>query len=108
MEDGWVWIIAAAGALLLLLSVLKSVVGLALQYFIFVAMAGFIYAAQREEETRFLDAEVLGAIATIGGLAFAFSLGVMALLFRNSKFKTVLFPVVGFATTFAAAAMVTQ
>ncbi|MEM9234520.1 MAG: hypothetical protein AAGA69_09840 [Pseudomonadota bacterium] len=106
--ETWAWILLAAIGLFLATSLLKAVVGFAAQYLIFVALAGLIYQGQTGAEASFLDVKVMSTIATIGALAFAFTLGVMAVLFRNSRFKLVLFPMVGFATTFAAAAMVTQ
>ena len=105
VED-WVLITVLIVALFFAVTLIKTVMGWAVRYVIFVAMAGLIYRAQTENEFTFADPEILTSIATIGALALVATLGVMALFFRNSRFKTVLFPLIGFGTTFAAAAMV--
>lgn len=104
----WVWALGAATGLFVLTSVLKTAIGIAVRYLIFVLLAGVLFQAQRGGEVDFVSPEILSSLATIGALSFAFTLGVMAVLFRNSRFKVLLFPMVGFATTFAATAMVTQ
>ena len=105
VED-WVLIAGLIVALFFAATLIKTVMGWAVRYVIFVAMAGLIYRAQIGGELDFADTQALTAIATIGALALVATLGIMALLFRNSRFKTILFPLIGFGTTFAAAAMV--
>lgn len=105
--NDWGLVLAVAAGLFFATALIKTLVGWAVRYVIFAVLAALVYRAQLGEEPDFMDVEVVTTIATIGALSFAASMGIMALLFRNSRFKTLLFPIVGFATTFAAAAMVT-
>lgn len=106
--ENWVLILGAVVALILATTLLKTAVGLVIRYAIFVGLAGILYEAQTHGEVELISPEVLSELAIIGALSLVATLGIMAVLFRNSRFKLVLFPLVGFGTTFAAAAMVTQ
>lgn len=115
--ESWIWVLLAAVVLFLMMSVLKTIVGLVFQYIMFVVLAGILYHIQTNEDASFNDfsefqylfnLETLSTLATIAGISFAFTYGMVALLFRNSKLKSLIYPVIGFGATFVATAMVTQ
>lgn len=101
------WIVVAAIVIigLMLVSLLKTIIGNLIRYLLFVGMAVamFKWANPEVEGFEFVrDIEVLQDLAVIGGIGFLATVAIMTLFFRKSRFAILLYPVIGFAATFAA------
>lgn len=104
--ENWTLLVVAAGGLFLAGLVIKTLVGLGLQYVGFVALAGYVLHRQSSGTVEFTAIDTLAGIAIAGGIAFAITLATTTLFFRKSGWKIVLFPLVGVGTTIAAVAAV--
>jgi hypothetical protein len=108
--DGWLIIIVMVAAAFFAASILRTLLGGAIRYAIFVALAAFVWKKQEAQDDFgfVLEPEIAASLATIAAISFGATIAIVYVLFRNSRFKLILLPLVGFAVTFLTASVFTQ
>ncbi|WOI52089.1 hypothetical protein [Parvularcula sp. LCG005] len=100
--DQWIVIAGLVTALVVVASFLKTIAGGALRYLLFFVFAALVMQRMTgQNDFDFMSVDMTAQLAAIAGVAFVITVVLMTVLFRNSRMKFLLFPTLGFGTTFA-------
>lgn len=106
MEQPWIIILAVIVGLFVLAEVLKTVMGLALRFVVFSVMSVVVFQSQAGVALDPVNTEQLIFVATVAALAFGITTGLIYTVFRKSRAKILLLPILGFGITFGTMAVV--
>lgn len=107
--DPWLIMIVAVVGLMFAASLIKTVLGTAVRYLMFVAFAAIIYQQQiGATDFAWLDIEIGQQLAIIAGITLLATSVVVLGVFHRSRLKIILWPLVGLAMTFGVTALWTQ
>ncbi|WP_148235290.1 hypothetical protein [Parvularcula bermudensis] len=102
----WTLILAAMAALFIAAQVMKAALGLIVRFALYGFMAVVIHMRQTGEQMRDIDIDQATLLLTAAGVAFVATGAIVLLLFRNTRWRYLLSPLLGFGLTFAAVAAV--
>lgn len=106
--EQWAILAVVVIAGLMVVSLMQTLISQAARYVLFVGMGAAIWKWEHPDTEGFVflqDMQIFQNLAIVGALGFIATFIVMTALFRKSRFRILLYPVLGFFLTFAASSV---